>query len=143
MLSENSGMWSNISFSMLLAVTGKHNFIGQFKTFCDVPTKVWMFFVKKRNKSGISIKKTFLPVFPNKVKIHSWTVGPVNLKLLPDQKKFHWRVGGPALLGKTVLHVLINIVNKIFMHVLSLCQRDNLFIIFYGLIVNHVHFYLM
>ena len=53
-----------------------------------------MFFVKERNKSGISIKKTFLSVFPNKVKIHSWTVGPVNLKLLPDQKKFHWRVGG-------------------------------------------------
>ena len=31
--------------------------------------------------------------FPTRSKFH-WTVGPVNLKLLPDQKKFHQTVGG-------------------------------------------------
>ena len=34
-----------------------------------------------------------LQSFPIRSKFH-WTVGPVNLKLLPEQKKFHRTVGG-------------------------------------------------
>ena len=40
-------------------------------------------FLSPRHKQSFPIRSKFY-----------WTVGPVNLKLLPDQKKFHRTVGG-------------------------------------------------
>ena len=52
-----------------------------------------LFFISCVERGAIYICKVYVQSFPISSKCY-WTVGPVNLKLLPDQNKFNQTVGG-------------------------------------------------